>query len=153
MQASNDIIAILPWISKVLQQVGLGAQEYEDALLHESIFRMYTLMQRLDDIMVVKKGDHIQDVENKEVVSTIIFQRLLNQLIDSTRVPFHGEPAIGIQLMGVLETRNLDFEHILLLSCNEGNLPKGINDASFIPHVIRKGYELTTIEKKIPIYA
>jgi hypothetical protein len=153
MQVSNDIIAILPWISKVLQQVGLGAQEYEDALLHESIFRMYTLMQRLDDIMVVKKGDHIQDVENKEVVSTIIFQRLLNQLIDSTSVPFHGEPAIGIQLMGVLETRNLDFEHILLLSCNEGNLPKGINDASFIPHVIRKGYELTTIENKIAIYA
>ena len=55
--------------------------------------------------------------------------------------------------MGVLETRNLDFEHILLLSCNEGNLPKGINDASFIPHVIRKGYELTTIENKIAIYA
>jgi inactivated superfamily I helicase len=57
------------------------------------------------------------------------FQRLLTQLISSTSIPFHGEPAEGIQIMGVLETRNLDFDHVLVLSCNEGNMPKGVNDA------------------------
>ena len=55
--------------------------------------------------------------------------------------------------MGVLETRNLDFDHVLLLSCNEGNMPKGVNDSSFIPHSIRQAYELTTVENKVSIYA
>ena len=55
--------------------------------------------------------------------------------------------------MGVLETRNLDFDHVLLLSCNEGNMPKGVNDSSFIPHSLRHAYELTTVENKVAIYA
>ena len=153
MKAHDGVLPILPWIADILHQIGIRARESKDALLHESIFRMYTLIQRLDDIMVVRQNDNDETVQDKEVVSAAILQRLLNQLVDSTSVPFHGEPAVGIQLMGVLETRNLDFEHILLLSCNEGNLPKGVNDASFIPHAIRKGYELTTVENKIAIYA
>ena len=56
-------------------------------------------------------------------------------------------------MMGVLETRNIDFDHVLLLSCNEGNLPKGLSDTSFIPYTIRKAYGLTTIDHKVAIYA
>ena len=55
--------------------------------------------------------------------------------------------------MGILETRNLDFDHVLVLSCNEGNMPKGVDDASFIPHLIRKAYGLTTIDNKVSIYS
>ena len=55
--------------------------------------------------------------------------------------------------MGILETRNLDFDHVLLLSCNDGKMPKGVNDASFIPYSIRKAYGLTTIDNKISIYS
>ena len=55
--------------------------------------------------------------------------------------------------MGVLETRNLDFRHVLLLSCSEGNMPKGISDTSFIPYNIRKAYGLTTIDNKVAIYS
>ena len=153
MDYQNNLVPILSWIANILQKVGLRAKETEDALLHESIFRMYTLIQRLDNIMIVSKESVHENIDNKEVVSSVVFQRLLNQLINSTSIPFHGEPAIGIQMMGVLETRNLDFDHVLLLSCNEGNLPKSVNDASFIPHAIRKGYELTTVENKIAIYA
>ena len=80
-------------------------------------------------------------------------ERLLSQIVSSTSVPFHGEPAEGVQVMGVLETRNLDFDHILFLSCNEGNMPKGVNDSSFIPYSIRKFYGLTTIDNKVAIYA
>jgi hypothetical protein len=54
--------------------------------------------------------------------------------------------------MGVLETRNLDFDHVLLLSCNEGFMPRGVNDTSFIPYAIRKAYGLTTIDHKVAIY-
>ena len=80
-------------------------------------------------------------------------QRLVTQLIQQTSIPFHGEPAEGLQIMGVLETRNLDFDHVLLLSCGEGMMPRGVNDSSFIPHSIRHAYELTTVENKVGIYS
>lgn len=48
----------------------------------------------------------------------------MNRLLTATNIPFHGEPAIGMQVMGVLETRNLDFRNLIMLSLNEGQLPK-----------------------------
>jgi CRISPR/Cas system-associated exonuclease Cas4 (RecB family) len=85
-------------------------------------------------------------------VDSITLQRLVTQVIQSTSIPFHGEPAEGIQIMGVLETRNLDFDHVLMLSCNEGNMPRGVSDTSFIPYSIRKAYGLTTVDHKVAIY-
>ena len=83
----------------------------------------------------------------------LTLQKLVIQIINSTSIPFHGEPAEGIQVMGILETRNIDFDHVLVLSCNEGNMPKGVNDSSFIPYSIRKAHGLTTIDNKVSIYA
>jgi hypothetical protein len=103
---------------------------------------MYTLLNRLSGL--VDSGILMVDV--------ITLQRLIGQLITSTSIPFHGEPAEGIQVMGVLETRNLDFDHVLLLSCNEGNMPRGVNDTSFIPYALRKAYGLTTVDYKVAIY-
>ena len=109
----------------------------------ESLFRMYTLLNRLASL--TESGD----LE----VDTITLQRLTGQIVDTTTIPFHGEPIEGTQLMGVLETRNLDFTHLLLLSCNEGNLPRGISDTSFIPYSLRRAYGLTTADHKEAIYA
>ena len=58
-----------------------------------------------------------------------------------------------MQVMGVLETRNLDFRHVILLSVNEGQLPKAGGDASFIPYNLRKAFGMTTIDHKIAVYA
>ena len=116
---------------------------HSDPLFQESLFRAYTLVNRLDAL--IESGD-LQ-------VTDQTLQRLTTQIIQQTSIPFHGEPVEGIQVMGVLETRNLDFDHVLLLSCNEGNMPKGVNDSSFIPHSIRQAYELTTVENKVSIYA
>ena len=149
----SGTLPLLPWISDVLKLVGVGSRDTEDPLTHESIFRMYTLILRLDDIMSVSTTGLEGEKDGKQIVSTVVLQRLLSQLIDSTSIPFHGEPALGIQIMGVLETRNLDFDHVLVLSCNEGNLPKGVNDTSFIPHSLRKGFEMTTVENKVAIYS
>lgn len=115
----------------------------EDGFREEALFRMYTLLNRMESLL--------QDGELTVDMTTL--QRLLRQLIASTSIPFHGEPAIGIQVMGVLETRNIDFEHVLMLSCNEGNMPRGVNDASFIPHIVRQAYGLTTIDNKVAIYS
>ena len=115
----------------------------KDQFATESLFRTYTLLNRVTDL--VDSG-----VLNVDVIT---LQRLISQLIQTTSIPFHGEPAEGIQIMGVLETRNLDFDHVLLLSCNDGNMPRGVNDTSFIPYSIRKAYGLTTVDHKVAIYA
>ena len=103
---------------------------------------MYTLLNRLSGL--TDEGILTVDIPT--------LQRLVAQVVQSTTIPFHGEPAEGIQVMGVLETRNLDFDHVLLLSCNEGNMPRGVNDTSFIPYAIRKAYGLTTVDYKVAIY-
>ncbi len=159
LQSTNGSLPLLSWISGILKHIGVGAREDNNPLMNESVFRMYTLINRLDDIMMPVTPEanmtlgNIEEQSGKQIVSTAILQRLITQVIQSTTIPFHGEPLLGIQIMGVLETRNLDFDHVLLLSCNEGNLPKRVNDASFIPHSLRKGYELTTVENKVAIYA
>ena len=68
-------------------------------------------------------------------------------------IPFHGDPIDGIQVMGLLESRNLDFDNVLLLSANEGNIPKLESENSFIPYTLRKAFNLTCSEKRNAVYA
>ncbi len=141
--AASYNLALTEYLLDVLMQIGTHAKQLDDHLFQESLFRSYTLINRLHGL--IASGD----LE----VDTITLERLIQQLIQATSIPFHGEPAEGIQIMGVLETRNLDFDHVLVLSCNEGNLPKGINDSSFIPYSLRKAFGLTTIDNKVAIYS
>lgn len=136
-------LQLIQYLLDILKTIGVNSKEQDEPLFQESLFRTYTLLNRLQEL--IQTGDL--------VVDSITLERLMQQLIQSTSIPFHGEPAEGIQIMGVLETRNLDFEHILVLSCNEGKLPKGVNDASFIPYSLRKAYGLTTVDNKVAIYA
>ena len=130
------------WILIVLKHI--AKQKVDNApLFQESVFRTYTIVNRL--VNLIESDDLDVDINT--------YERLLGQIISSSNIPFHGEPAIGVQIMGLLETRNLDFDHILLISCNEGNMPKGVNDSSFIPYSIRKSYGLTVIDNKVAIYA
>ena len=133
------LMSVIRLIAKAISKDGVEASPFTQ----ESIFRMYTLLNRLSDL--VESG-----ILN---IDTLTLQRLITQIVSATSIPFHGEPIEGIQMMGVLETRNIDFDHVLLLSCNEGNLPKGLSDTSFIPYSIRKVYGLTTIDHKVAIYA
>ena len=139
----TEIQPLLHWLINITQTIATSKSPIIDSPLDtESLFRMYTLLNRLSGL--VDSGILMVDV--------ITLQRLIGQLITSTSIPFHGEPAEGIQIMGVLETRNLDFDHVLLLSCNEGNMPRGVNDTSFIPYALRKAYGLTTVDYKVAIY-
>lgn len=138
-QIENNL-DLLDWLASILR---IMSPKNDDILFEESLFKMYTIVNRLKGL--VEKGELKIDI--------ITLQKLIKQLISSASIPFHGEPAIGIQIMGVLETRNLDFTHVLLLSCNEGNMPKGIRDSSFIPYSIRKAYDLTTVDNKVAIYS
>ena len=133
-------------LSDVISRVAELAKNPETAespFRAEACFRTYTLLTRLQNL--IDSGD-LQ-------VDTVTLQRLVAQLIQQTSIPFHGEPAVGLQVMGVLETRNLDFDHLLLLSANEGNMPRGLTDSSFIPYSIRRAFGLTTADHKSAIYA
>jgi len=80
-------------------------------------------------------------------------QKFLLQMLATTSLPFSGEPLKGIQVMGMLETRTLDFERVILLSCNEGILPSGRNVQSFIPFDVRRDFNLPLNHHKDAVYA
>lgn len=83
----------------------------------------------------------------------LTYIRLLSQLASGESVPFEGEPLKGLQVMGPLETRALDFRNVIILSCNEGIFPKKNASTSFIPPELRKGFGLPTNEFKDAILA
>ena len=112
-------------------------------LYKESLFKGYTLINRLYTLI---ESGHLE-------VEIQTLTKLIERLLISTQIPFHGEPAIGLQIMGVLETRNLDFKNIVMLSVNEGQLPKKGNETSFIPYNLRKAFGMTTLEHKNAVYA
>lgn len=139
-------------LSETLQQVagiyqtntsGTGDTDAFSQLYRESLFKAYTTINRFRTLIE----------EDELTVQPETFRRLLVKVLSATNIPFHGEPAIGMQVMGVLETRNLDFRHLVLLSVNEGQLPKSGGDSSFIPYNLRKAFGMTTIEHKIAVYA
>ena len=139
----SDTAETITWMAEVMEFIRQHSGSNDDPFFQEPIFRSFTLTNRIT--LLSDRG--LLDIKPQTL------ERLLSQIVSSTSVPFHGEPAEGVQVMGVLETRNLDFDHILFLSCNEGNMPKGVNDSSFIPYSIRKFYGLTTIDNKVAIYA
>ena len=79
--------------------------------------------------------------------------RLLNQLLGSVSVPFRGEPLKGLQIMGPLETRALDFRNLVIMSANEGVFPRRNVSSSFIPPELRKGFALPTYEYQDAVWA
>lgn len=142
--------SLLAYIRRLLEllaarfgQDGNGDEDIYRQLYHEALYRTHNVVCRF--IQMTDDGT-LQ-------VQPATLRRLMRNVLGNTTIPFHGEPASGLQVMGLLETRNLNFRHILMLSVNEGMLPKTANDTSFIPYHIRKAFGLTTIQHKIAVYA
>ncbi len=114
-----------------------------DQLFVEAILKVYTQCQRL--VQLLDSGD--LDMQQATI------GKLLIRMLSSQRLPFHGEPVVGLQIMGLLETRNLDFKNIILLGVNEGNLPKNSGENSYIPYNLRKAFGLTLSEHRDSIYS
>jgi CRISPR/Cas system-associated exonuclease Cas4 (RecB family) len=106
-------------------------------------FTFITAANRLSDLLA---AEHIP-LE----IPTLV--RVLRKMTSALSIPFKGEPLAGLQVLGVLETRTLDFSNIVLLSANEGVLPKSDASNTFIPYNLRKGFGLPTIEHQDAVYA
>ena len=143
----NSMKDLLNYLLQLIQSVGnsyrLVEKTFDYQLYVESVFNAFKIVNRL---LKLEESGILR-------VEPFTLSRLLFQIINSHSLPFHGEPAVGIQLMGVLETRNLDFKNVLMLSVNEGNLPKSENCSSFIPYFLREEYHLTTRDKRNSLYA
>lgn len=138
---------ILDYLREAL--IAVGSLDAITPLDKEYVFEGLKLVNRLKEVM---GSDPVPgEKEQKEVLKS--FTRLFRQLGRSQKIPFTGEPLRGLQIMGVLETRNLDFKNVFVLSLNEGSLPSAGAKASYIPYNIRKAYSLPTAEHQDAMYA
>ena len=144
---SDYLIKVLEELNKVMSS--LSDEEEEDAtqrtndLEQEFIFHYFTTVNRMREVM--------KDARIEMKIDT--FFRLLKRVTDTITIPFHGEPLSGLQIMGVLETRALDFDRLIILSMNEGIFPQRKAANSFIPYNLRRGFGLPTYEHQDSVWA
>lgn len=146
LSPQKDISQLLEAIDKALHQLArhYGMATDSRAALHgEALFTAHRIINQLRAVQ--------RCIDCPIPAGTLT--RLLQQLARTATIPFHGEPITDVQVLGLLETRNLHFNHILILSANEGNLPKDTFTSSFIPYVLRAPYGLSTREQSCDLYA
>ena len=145
---SDYLINVLQELNKVMHALSSDEEE-EDAtqrtndLEQEFIFHYFTTVNRMKEIM--------QDAGIEMKIDT--YFRLLKRVTDTITIPFRGEPLSGLQIMGVLETRALDFDRLIILSMNEGIFPLRKAANSFIPYNLRRGFGLPTYEHQDSVWA
>jgi CRISPR/Cas system-associated exonuclease Cas4 (RecB family) len=139
---SEYLLAILHIIYNTLFSSSKTENISSLSIEKEYIYHIYLSINRIKDVLAEQKID----------IKIDTFIRLLRKIIRNLRIPFTGEPLSGLQIMGILETRLLDFENLYILSMNEGIFPKSESSLSFVPYNLRKGFGLPTIEHQDAIY-
>ena len=146
-------ISLVHYLQEIIRELGrlssIGDFDKEYALYFLKFFNL------LESVL---SDSAYQAIDNTSSTSSDVraiksFLRLFRQLVRSQRIPFTGEPLRGLQVMGVLETRNLDFKNVFILSLNEGAFPATGNKGSYIPHNIRKAYALPTLAHQDAMYS
>ncbi|MFC2109016.1 PD-(D/E)XK nuclease family protein [Bacteroidota bacterium] len=150
---SNDISALLvsvfdigqdvaKFISTCISLIEVNKDNFE-GFEKECLYRFYNLFLQLQNL----------NGEYKHIRTIKTLYAIYKQLIGLEKLSFQGEPLSGLQLMGMLETRVLDFETVIITSMNEGVLPAGNNENSFIPFDVKKEYGLPTYQEKDAIFS
>lgn len=119
------------------------ASHSEDDVEKEFLTQFYKLVNKLHEFIR----------NNSLEISTAAYQKLFRQLVQGERLPFEGEPLLGLQVMGILETRNLDFENVIVLSMNEDLIPPAAKNTSFIPYSIRRVFDLPVVDHQDAMYS
>lgn len=127
---------------QLLQPDSVQAGQIND-ILREQLISIYSTVRKLSFVLD----------QTEEVITLEALQKIFAQLVRRAEINLKGEPLNGIQIMGLLETRNLDFNNIIFLSANEGVLPKTDSSESFIPFDIKYAYHLPLPKDKIDIFA
>jgi hypothetical protein len=139
---------LLDYLLGHLRQIARHYAQIEEPNLYEQLYSETTF--RIDR-MLCQLQSQLSIINYQLSIHTL--RRLLRQMMTSAKIPFHSEPDRGLQMMGVLETRCLDFGHMLMLSVEEGNLPRSTRTNSFIPESLRDAFGMTTQRHRIAVYA
>ncbi len=150
-----------PFIHKLLKPLDRPADilKLTTALmeqLKEALKAKHHAQLELEQLLAMTEvSNELSDLlrDNPSIDSMRTLSHLLRQLLPLKKLDFIGEPVQGLQIMGLLETRALDYDHIIMLSVNEGTLPAGKSFNSYIPHEMKKAFELPTYTEKDSIYA
>jgi hypothetical protein len=153
---SNDNVTlrIIHYLRGIVNE--LGTLSTIGDIDKEFAFHFIKFFNRLEEIIADQNTlSSINYVVDRKTLLAALksFLRLFRQLVKSQKIPFSGEPLKGLQVMGVLETRNLDFKNVFILSLNEGAFPAISSKGSYIPFNIRKAYRLPTVEHQDAIYS
>ncbi len=161
-QVPQSMIATTPLLQKIFRKTDSWHEEAEyllqviDAISEsndkgeESAYRNEFLAITSDALV---KLQNIVSACNVDI-SESIFRSLVRRHLQAERIPFTGEPLQGLQVMGILETRNLDFKNVILLSMTDNNFPGSkASDKSFLPYALRYGFEIPTAEHHEGVYA
>ncbi|HEY9488624.1 MAG TPA: PD-(D/E)XK nuclease family protein, partial [Chryseosolibacter sp.] len=147
-------IPLVHYLQAIIREVGglntVGEFDKEYAF---HFLKFFNLLESVLREGVVQAGESVVEAGGKDVQGIKSFLRLFRQLIRLQKIPFTGEPLKGLQVMGVLETRNLDFKNVFVLSLNEGAFPSTGSKGSYIPHNIRKAYGLPTFAHQDAMYS
>jgi hypothetical protein len=137
-------IAVLETVSKLLLVIkeNLSNDSEEEKITKAFVFSVFKVINKL--INYYSKHEHIDKIET--------LYAIYKQVIDLAEVSFEGEPLNGLQIMGVLESRVLDFETVIVTSMNEGKFPAGKSQNSFIPYDVKRELGLPTFKEKDAIY-
>ena len=135
---TNACQYLLDIITMILRDMAVNQEDKSSSerLQLEMLFQVYTFLVRLQDLLTSQGM-----IPGKEILF-----RLIRKMLRTMHLPFSGEPLAGLQVLGLLETRTLDFDNVILLSANEGIIPREADTPSFIPHSLRAGFGLPTRE-------
>ncbi|MDR1652320.1 MAG: PD-(D/E)XK nuclease family protein [Prevotellaceae bacterium] len=126
---------LLKIISEIRQQwSGNENENIDNQLDSDFLYQYYLIFNRTGDIIKTYSGNITLSLQT--------LMQLLRRVTQGLTVPFEGEPLAGLQAMGTLETRLLDFENVIITDCNEGTFPKGEQNNSFIPQSLRHTFGL-----------
>ncbi len=142
---NSDSVTILENLSQILVIIkdNLSRDNEEEKITNAFVYSIFKVINQ----MISYFSSH-QNINNIDTLHAIY-----KQVIDVAEVSFEGEPLNGLQIMGVLESRVLDFETVIITSVNEGKFPSGKSINSFIPYDVKKEYGLPTIKEKDAIYS
>ena len=137
---SGDVIESFYLIVELLRKLLV---EKKGTIESEILLSFYTCIMILENLIR----------ESNFEIELQTLQKILKQIIAKEVIPFQGEPLDGVQLMGILESRTLDFKNVIMLSVNEGKLPKRKSVNSFIPYDVKKFFEMPTYSESDAVFA
>ena len=138
----SDAFLVIHNIKLLLDKLKNQLIKHEASVESEILFTFYKSVQILEN--------HISDFKGEIDLKTL--RAIFLQIIGKESIAFMGEPLKGLQMMGVLETRTIDFKNVIILSVNEEKLPAGKSVNSFIPFVLKKYFQMPTHEERDAIF-